>query len=395
MILWQAICGILMEDIMENFLGKYFDMVKDQLGTLDFPMSFLSDSHTNVEKWQKEARALLSRLLNYNPPKMPFDTVVHDEYVKDGLIYRHISYAQPYGPRTEGIFMRPEKSEGNLPGFIGLHDHGAYKYYGKEKITSPKNSPAVMAEYKKHYYGGRSWASELAKRGYAVFVPDLFLWGSRKIRPEDIAPRFTKEWHDGLKSPLDSNEYIDAYNSYASLAEGYIAKSLLEAGTTFPGVAVYDDMRAVDFLLSEPGVDAGNIGCCGLSGGGLRTVLLAAMDNRVKCTCCVGFMSTSADFAQYKTYTHTWMMYIPGLHNLMDFTDLYSLHGEKPTMVLYDIDDPLYTKQGQEDADKRFKAIYAKMGAPELYAGHFFPGGHKFDAEMQETAFDFFDKWLK
>ena len=88
-------------------------------------------------------------------------------------------------------------------------------------------------------------------------------------------------------------------------------------------------------------------------------------------------------------------MYIPGLTALMDFSDLYSLHGKKPTMVMYDTDDPLYTPKGQEDADKRLKAIYAKMGAPDYYRGHFFPGPHKFDAEMQEIAFCFFDEWLK
>ena len=339
----------------------------------------------------------MRKLLSYNPPELKFDTVIHDEYTKDGLIYQHISYAQHHGPRTEGILMRPENSKGKkLPGFIGLHDHGGYKYYGKEKITSVKNSPAVMQNFKNDCYEGRSWASEIAKRGYVVFVPDVFLWGSRKILPEDISQRFTWEWRKGLENnPVDSLEYINAYNGYANSAEEYVAKSLITAGMTFPGVVVYEDMRAVDFLLSQADVDSDNIGCAGLSGGGLRTVLLSSMDDRVKCSCCVGFMSTSEEFAAHKTYTHTWMMYIPGLAHLMDFSDLYSIHGKKPTMALYDIDDPLYTLKGQQDADERFKAIFAKMGAPELYSGHFYPGGHKFDIEMQETAFDFFDKWLK
>ena len=90
------------------------------------------------------------------------------------------------------------------------------------------------------------------------------------------------------------------------------------------------------------------------------------------------------------------MIGFPGARaDFMDFVDLYSLHGRKPTMVLYDVDDPLYTPKGQEDADSRLRAIYAKMGAPELYVGKFYPGPHKFDIEMQEYAFDFFDKWLK
>jgi len=290
--------------------------------------------------------------------------------------------------------MRPEKTKGKLPGFIGLHDHGGFKYYGKEKITAPKNLPEIIKEKQERTYGGRAWASELAKRGYVVFVPDLILWGSRKIKVEELPEVYLGPWMAGLKQPVDSREHIDAYNGYTIYAESDISKTFIEAGMSWGGMLVYDDMRTVDFLLTQPDVDAANIGCAGLSGGGLHTVLLAAMDERIKVSCSAGFMSTSEEFL-YKTYTHTWMMFIPGLTNLMDFTDFYSLHGKKPTMVMYDIEDPLFTPKGQEESDKRLRAIYTKMGVPDLYRGHFFPGPHKFDIEMQEIAFDFFDEWLK
>jgi len=382
--------------------GKYFNIVKEHMEKLEYPMSFLANKYTDVDKWQEEARAEVNKLMPYNPPETPLDSQVLDEYIKDGLIYQHVSYAQPYGPRTEGILMRPENVKSKLPGFIGLHDHGGFKYYGKEKVTAPKNAPAIMKGYQEEYYGGRAWASELAKKGYAVFVPDVFLWGSRKIMPEDLPEHYFKgwipageNWWDGLNQPVDSDEYIRAYNAYAGHAESDLAKTFIEAGMCWPGITVYDDMRAVDFLLTQADVDSENIGCAGLSGGGLRTVLLASMDERIKASCCVGFITTASEFALYKVFTHTWMMYIPGLSTLMDFTDLYSLHGAKPTMVLYDTDDPLYTPKGQEDADSRLRAIYMKMGVPELYHGQFFPGPHKFDVKMQEIAFDWFDKWLK
>ena len=58
-------------------------------------MSFLSDKYTDIEKWRKEARAAVCELMPYNPPETPLDAAVHDEYIKDGLIYRHVSYTQP------------------------------------------------------------------------------------------------------------------------------------------------------------------------------------------------------------------------------------------------------------------------------------------------------------
>jgi len=389
---------------MKPIMGAYQGAVRDYLNKQKYPLSYLSDEFNDVAAWQDAARAKVRELLSYSPPKIPFDAQVHDEYVKGGLIYQHVSYAQPFGPRTEGILMRPagraQPDGGRLPGILALHDHGGFKYYGKEKITSPKALPSIMVDFQEQYYGGRGWAHELARRGYAVFVPDVFLWGSRKINIDDVPAWYAAAHesltpHGGLMAPEGSDEYIGAYNNFAGFMESDIAKTLIEAGTTWPGFMVSDDMRALDFLLSQPYVDPENVGCGGLSGGGCRTVFLAAMDERVKCSVCAGFMTTSEDFALNKVHTHTWMMYLPGLTNLMDFTDLYSLHGKKPTMVLYDADDELFTPAGMWEADARFRRIYAKMGAPELYRGHFFPGPHKFDVEMQEIAFDFYDEWLK
>ena len=60
-----------------------------------------------------------------------------------------------------------------------------------------------------------------------------------------------------------------------------------------------------------------------------------------------------------------------------------------------DEDDPLYSLQGQRDADRRLKEVFTKMGVPNRYRGSFYPGPHKFDRPMQAEAFAWFDRWLK
>ena len=88
------------------------------------------------------------------------------------------------------------------------------------------------------------------------------------------------------------------------------------------------------------------------------------------------------------------MLYIPHCARYLDFPDLLTLNGPRPTLVLYDEDDPLYTLKGQKDADRRLKATFTKMGAADRYTGSFYPGPHKFDVPMQREAFAFFKRHL-
>ena len=46
-------------------------------------------------------------------------------------------------------------------------------------------------------------------------------------------------------------------------------------------------------------------------------------------------------------------------------------------------------------ADEILSAVYKKANAAGNYKCSYYPGPHKFDADMQKEAFDWFDKWLK
>ncbi len=58
------------------------------------------------------------------------------------------------------------RGPGRLPGVIALHDHSAFKFYGKEKIADgPADPPPVLTAHRSTYYGGR--ASRTRWRGKA------------------------------------------------------------------------------------------------------------------------------------------------------------------------------------------------------------------------------------
>ena len=152
------------------------------------------------------------KLLSYSPEPCPLNASVDKRYTKDGLMIEHVSYDQPFGPRTEGILLYPIGAKGKLPGVVALHDHGGFKYYGKEKLVDLDDEPDILTEFKRENYDSTSWATKLAKQGYVVFVPDIFLWGSRKLAVDDVPETFVQQV---LSKTPGSRAYIEAYNDFS------------------------------------------------------------------------------------------------------------------------------------------------------------------------------------
>ena len=188
---------------------------------------------------------------------------------------------------------------------------------------------------------------------------------------------------------------IKAYNEWAGQHEHVMAKSLFSAGTTWPGVFFAEDRKALDILCARKEVDANRIGCGGLSGGGMRTVFMGGLDPRIKCAVCVGFMTTWKDFIINKSFTHTWMTYVPVLPNELDFPEILGLRAPLSTLVLNDEDDELYTLPEMKRAESILSEVFKKADAADRFKCSYFPGPHKFDAKMQAEAFGWFDRWLK
>jgi dienelactone hydrolase len=306
-----------------------------------------------------------------------------------GVVTEEISYDLPYGPRTRGFFLYPESRESKLPGFLALHDHGGFFYFGKEKIVDSKIQSESLSEFRRIHYGGRSWANELARHGFAVLVIDVSLWGSRRVSLKSVNPELTRFLEDEEIGP---ERYISEFNRYWDSTEASITIStMLNAGACWPGVHLYEDQRSLDYLLSRSEVDPERIGCGGLSMGGQRTLYLAGMDPRIKFAVCVGFMSTIREMLRNRIRGHGIGFYVPGLVRLLDLPDVISLHAPAPLLVQYNNQDGLFTLEGQQKADRKIAGVYAKMGKSENYLGRFYDGKHKFDLGMQEEAF----RWLR
>lgn len=376
-----------------SLIGEYGKWATSLINNKLPSLSFRQKKWSNLENWRASAKKRLTERLAIPDTGGIPEVKIKKQYTYDGLHIEALTWQLPYGQPTEGILLKPMNATGPLPGILAFHDHGGNKYFGTRKITRTRDDQhPLIKKHQAHYYEEAAWANEMAKKGYVVLVSDAFPFASRRVLLKDVPERFRK----GLTDDDPENpENIQAYNDWASDHEHIMAKSLFSAGTTWPGVFFAEDRKALDVLCARKDVDATRIGCGGLSGGGMRTVFMGGLDPRIKCAVCVGFMTTWKDFIVNKSFTHTWMTYVPILPNELEFPEILGLRAPLPTLVLNDEDDSLYTLPEMKKADAILRDVYKKAKAEDRYACSFYPGPHKFDVKMQAEAFEWFDRWLK
>lgn len=330
-------------------------------------------------------------------PQDPSGVQVERSWSASGLDGQEISYSVGYGPRTRAWVLKPAGTVGRLPGVLALHGHDGFKYYGKEKIADgPEPAPPVIAALRRRYYQGRAFASDLARRGFVVLVPDVFGWGSRRFPLEEMPPLIQRlsELNAGTAPPDtipgDVPADIARYNAAAWHHEHLIEKYCALLGTTLAAVIAHEDRLALRYLRSRPDT-TGQAASIGLSGGGCRSALLrATTGDELTAAAVVGMMGSYDSLLDHNVIDHTWMLVPAGLAAHADWPDLAACRAPAPLLVQYDRDDELFPLAGQEAAHERITAHYAGAGAPEAYTGRFYNGPHKFDEPMQRDAFE----WL-
>ncbi len=404
-----------MDSLKENLLGAYGDGFIRMQANREPLCSFLHERWNDVALWRQAAQKIFRDLVLEPQLEKPMVTVLQT-YTHDGLSIEELQWQLPFGPPTRAWFLKPQDSRGKLPGVLAFHDHSGNKYFGREKIVC--TGPGVhesMHEHRELYYGGRAWANELAKRGFGVLVHDIFAFGSRRLLAQDIPSLVVGR---AIQDPMDvreltpddfssstqaqgidvSNKELESeimrYNAFAGQYEAILAKSLFSLGLIWPGLVLAEDRYALDYLQSRPDIDADRIGCGGLSGGGLRTNYLAGTDSRIRCSVTTGFMTTWADFALHTAFTHSWMIYIPGLPLHMEYPEILAMRAPLPALVQYSRQDPLFSQSEVVRAAAILQDSYAKAGAAKNFKMSYFDGPHRFDIPMQEEAFAWFEKWL-
>ena len=327
----------------------------------------------------------LGRLLGVHRRPTPVP-VTEDQRTVDGVEIRRLRWSVGYGPDTTAWILRPAGVAGPLPAVLGMHCHGGVRSVGAEQLVDlGRGSSARAVELRGLWYASRAPANELARQGFVVLVHDTFSWGSRRFDLSRPTPRLAgllaahaALWRERQHVPSE-DEWFDLASG---LHEDTLAKAAGTLGQTLAGAVLTDDLVALDVLAAQEGVDAGRLATSGFSGGGGRALLLAALDHRVGACVVACMMATSSSLVPSSLDAHSWLLHVPGLWSFADWPDLTRVARAR-FLVQYRLDDPLFTRAGMVDAHRRLTALHPEPGR---YRASLEPGGHEFDAAMQDAA---------
>jgi dienelactone hydrolase len=377
---------------MTTTLGNLFPVVESIADQNQPALSFLNPQYNDAQVWRTMARAKLLGLLRYQParPQQPaeiVDVVDYGDYVQEKLYF----YSAP-ATRVPAYLLRPKNLVKPAPSIVALHDHGGFYSYGKEKLVAMTREPAEITAFKQMYYSGRSYASELARRGYVVIVIDAFYFGERRIDFNSIDPVFRERIQSRNSTMV---EQLSEYHQQCATFEEVVARHIFAAGATWLGIMSHDDRASVDYLVSRPEVDPDRIGCLGLSMGGHRTNYLTATDPRIKASVSVGWMTNWRHLLPNHVGSHSWAQFLPGLAASFELSDVVSIGMPVSLFVQECTQDELFTRSGMQATCEKLQRVFAKANISNHFLYRFYDVPHQFNSTMQNDAFDWLDQWLK
>lgn len=373
----------------ESHLGSLYPFIQHQADSSSLALSFLRPEFRSLRRWQTRARARVLERLFYSPAPAKREAELVSRTDRGDYTLESIKLETAPDVQAPAFVLIPKNAKLPAPGIVVLHDHGGFYLWGKEKVLAEEGEHPVLTEFRNRYYGGRSIAADLARQGYVAIVIDMFYWGGRRLLYAADPPELRE------RTVQLGRDEIAAFDRRSSQNEQLVARSLMTAGTTWPGVMLWDDLRTLDYLARRPEVDAKRLGCVGLSVGGYRSFLLAALAPQIKAAVDVCWMTSyPRQVRRHVVNTVGLTFHIAGLLHDLDLPDLSALVAPRALMVISGSQDTLFHPDGIKDAFEKIKACYRKAGFPDRQSCRLYDAPHEFNPEMQAAAWDWLKRWV-
>jgi len=232
-----------------------------------------------------------------------------------------------------GNLYRPKKGKPPYPAVLHPHGH----------VPQPEG---------RLYERERVRAMAMAKLGFVVFAYDMVGYGD--------------QFQVVHRAPETPHEHLWA-----------ISKG---------GVQTWNSIRALDFLLSLPEVDKKRVGCCGSSGGGTQTFLLAAVDDRLALA--VPTKMVSAHMQGGCICENPPLLRVDTCN-----PEIVALFAPKPLLLISDDGD--WTNETPRYEFPFVQSIYRLLNAEDRCSNAHFSEGHEFAQGSREAYYSWAVRWLK
>lgn len=313
------------------------------------PLMNAAEPSAGVDMAPAARRAQLYSLLGDLPPRdRPISAETVSTEQRDGYVIEKLTLDLNGQQPVPAYFVRPANASGRIPVVLYNHSHGGKYALGKDELF--KGSDPYLKPY----------ADDLLKRGWAVLAIDHWLFGERSGRAE-----------------------IDLF------------KEMLWKGTVVWGQMVYDNLRAIDYLVSRPDVDPTRIATLGMSMGSTMAWYTAALDERIAvCVdiCCLTDFQALIDAKGLSG--HGIYYYVPGLVKHFTTSDINALIVPRPHLSLAGTQDKLTPVAGLDIIDANLTKRYAAAGVAERWKLIREDVAHLETPTMRAAALAFLERWL-
>lgn len=330
---------------------------------------FRGQSVEEFEEWREKTRRLLFGLLGLEKmEECDLHPITMEEAVTlpDGIRREHIRIQTEPDIWMTMYLLIPADADPNTRLFLCPPGHNGA---GKYTVAGLGEYGAIKEKIEQYQY---DYGMQLAKKGFVAVCPDCRGFGERREAVADA-----KDPVLGLKG--------DCY---------WLAHMGEPLGIPAAGMLVWDLMRLIDYLELRNEWDTEHIGCLGFSGGGMQTLYLAALDERIQYAVISGYMYGFRD-ALLTLNRNCSCNYIPHLWEHLDMGDIASLIAPRPLVIQSCRQDRLNGPRGIVNAVEQAAVIekaYRLCHAEKLPLHDICEGGHQWHGERLDMYLKYIGK---
>jgi len=321
-------------------------------------MLFQGKTAEGCRRWQKEFKTKLTELLGDSTPPKNWKVTV-EKVVKLNDHVRHQILLEAKGIPSVPVYLlipRDLAKGKKAPGVLCVHGHGEF---GNDPIVGRNDLPGVEEAIQKSHY---DYGLQFVRKGYVVAAPCMVPFGRRVNRKK-----------------------------YGGQDPCAVTLVRMQALGQLPITSNLRDLRwCLDLLQSRSEVKADKLGCAGLSYGGRMTMMVTAMDQRIKVASVSGALNLLQERLSRRYSCGAQV--IPNLLQYGDYSEIGSLIAPRPCVWETGSKDGLIVPKWDDVFRKRLQNAYQALGAKQNLVFDRFEGAHRWNGAV---AYPLFEKVLK